>query len=113
MADDSQNTDTINEGQTADEIAAAEAAAKEAADKAAAEAAAATEAAKPKASKGKAPEPAAAAPAPALPARIVLNADYSWLQEGAFIERKAGEAIHDPDEIAYFVGREANFYVAE
>ncbi len=56
--------------------------------------------------------------AAAQPKAIVLNKHYSWFGEATknspapFIERNAGEEINDPDEIAYFIGINADFTAA-
>ena len=58
--------------------------------------------------------PAAAAP----PSAIVLNKHYAWFTPATkttpsqFVERNKGDEITDSDEIAYFIGINADFTAA-
>ena len=60
----------------------------------------------------------AAAAAPAQPDSIVLNKHYAWFTPATkttpsqFVERNKGDEITDPDEIAYFIGINADFTAA-
>lgn len=55
---------------------------------------------------------------PEQPTAIVLNKHYSWFTTATkstpsrFVERNSGETITDPDEIAYFIGINADFTAA-